>query len=114
MRKSNRTDLRRPAHRAPWLVGAILLVLAGVASGCAGAVPHRLAAPPIAGTLQVDVAREGGWETLPRTAWVLESDCNLRVRSARDGEIVRVRYAPEPAVRCTPSLSPRLRVALTP
>lgn len=95
--------MARNQKRVSLLAGAFLMVAALFAGGCGGAVPHRLAAPPVAGSVQVDVLRAGAWQPIAETSWALETQCTLRVREARDGEVVRVRYAAQPGGQCTPS-----------
>jgi len=110
-RSSNPTNRTYRSLGALWILAASLFALAGVTSGCSGAVPHHLAAPPIAGTVHVDVIREGAWQPLAPTSWALESDCVLKVRDVPDGDVVRVRYTSEPGLRCTPNASPSVRIA---
>ncbi len=109
-----RTDSKSGGNRGSGLSTLLLLLLlalAGLAGGCGGALPHRLAAPPIAGTLEVDVLRHGAWESVPATALTLESRCSLRVAGVRQDEVVRVRYTTEPSVACSPAAPSTVQVA---
>jgi len=89
----------------------LLFTLASLAGGCAGALPHPLRAPPVAGTLQVDVLRHATWHAVPATAVTLEGRCSLRVAGVRQDEVVRVRYTSEPGVACTPAAPSTVQVA---